>query len=497
MLLRQASMAVASCLMVTACQAGFSPESNNLEDDTEQAASALTAGSTRYVSPGGDDANDGRTARRAKRTVQGAITSLGPAPSGVIRLAAGEYPDPFNLEDATDLTIVGAGESRTTLRPRATVGWNVLTYGESRRAAYRVVRSRDVTIRGVTFDFEAVHGDLVAGLLLWDSAATVRRSTFTNMSSDASYYEFTVYASAPSFTAENRARVTFLQNTFARTGRVGVLLHTQVEGVITGNTFYNQHDFGYAIEVSSQATADIVDNLINGYSTVAASDGSASAGVLIDNSFTLGAAHVEKRVSLRANELYDNGYGVSIGNAYAGLAGDVDVVVDLASNVIRDNRIAGVQIVDEGRSAGSSVTVRSRGDTVIDNGQYGYLVQTFGNGEVRASLTRQVLRGQPRGVALLEDTGASVHEVSIHDSVIRDHGVAGIDNAGPGVVDATSNWWGTRHGPLDATGTTEVDGRNCSAVMLSDRLNQQPDTDLGNAVLGAVNYCDWLSRAPR
>lgn len=80
MLLRQASMAVASCLMVTACQAGFSPESNNLEDDTEQAASALTAGSTRYVSPGGDDANDGRTARRAKRTVQGAITSLGPAP---------------------------------------------------------------------------------------------------------------------------------------------------------------------------------------------------------------------------------------------------------------------------------------------------------------------------------------------------------------------------------------------------------------------------------
>ena len=65
MLLRQASMAVASCLMVTACQAGFSPDSSNLEDDTEQAASALTAGSTRYVSPDGDDANDGRTARRA------------------------------------------------------------------------------------------------------------------------------------------------------------------------------------------------------------------------------------------------------------------------------------------------------------------------------------------------------------------------------------------------------------------------------------------------
>ena len=62
------------------------------------------------------------------------------------------------------------------------------------------------------------------------------------------------------------------------------------------------------------------------------------------------------------------------------------------------------------------------------------------------------------------------------------------------VAVAKNNWWGDASGPIDPTGTFEVDGTNCGPVltnMNADGMGTgQPDADF-NAALGYVDYCPW------
>lgn len=467
-------------------------------DDAEATADAVLLGRTIWVSPSGDDANNGRSAARPKRTVQAAVDALGAGGDrrGTVRLLPGTYTGTVNVEGYRHLRVVGVGgRDEVTLRPASTLGWNVSTYGESRRTPVRVVRSEDVTFQGVTFDFTAVRGDLVAGVLAWDSTGSFEADAFTNMSAEG-YYEFTAYVSAPSFTDANRARVHFIGNEFTRTGRAGVLFHGWTHGVVHRNGFRTEGDFGYGVIVSSQATADIRGNDIAGYATEAATDGSASAGVFIDNAFTAGSPHVDKVVTVRGNHLSGNGYGVSIGNAYPGLSGDVDVAVRLESNFILDSATAGVQLTDEGRSAGSSVTVSARGNLLRGGAGAGYLVYTAGNGEVHLDASGDAITGNDEGVHVYADPGASLHDLSIRASSIAGNASWGVRNLGPSVFDARSNWWGGADGPADAAGTAEVTARNCDATPLPSRRNAVAESGgaLGDAVSDNVDYCAWLRR---
>lgn len=59
---------------------------------------------------------------------------------------------------------------------------------------------------------------------------------------------------------------------------------------------------------------------------------------------------------------------------------------------------------------------------------------------------------------------------------------------------AKDNWWGDATGPIDPTGTIEVDGTNCGPTMTNMNADGmgtgQPDMDF-NAALGFVDYCPW------
>ena len=119
---------------------------------------------------------------------------------------------------------------------------------------------------------------------------------------------------------------------------------------------------------------------------------------------------ITKNVTVENNEIYDCQYAMWIGNGYDTFAGDVDIVVSLLTNNFHDNIEGGLIIQDEDREDGSSVTVNGSGNTVVDNGDYGYHIFTQGDGDITVSLSSELITGHDIGMQVEEYRRRSKHE---------------------------------------------------------------------------------------
>jgi len=444
-------------------------------------APMASAGGPWYVSTTGDDGNDCLSWATACRTIQAAVNKA--SAGDTIYVAAGTYDNTINIDTRSNLSIVGENKDTTIVKSSTTLPWNVGGYGTSRQTVLRVVNSTGINVRNLTFDFDLVKANQVFGVLWWDSTGTVENNILKNMSvPDASggYYEFGAYVRAPSYTDGSRAAVSFTGNTFIDAGRVGILTHEYVHATISGNTFYKvMDDFGYAMEIGSQSTASITGNTIYGYDTPAASDGSTSAGIYVENCFTSGSPHVVKNVTLSGNEIYDSQYALYVGNEFDGYAGDVDIVLTATGNNFHDNVDGAVIVADEDKSAGSSVTATFEDNTVANNGESGYFIYTSGDGDITVSIEGDTITGHEVGVYLNDyatGSSGSSYNVAVHQSAITGNTGYGVQNEYSGTtIDATLNYWGATTGPYHAT--------------------KNPDGG-GNKVSDYVDFSPWLGLTP-
>lgn len=374
-----------------------------------------------------------------------------------VSVAAGNYTDPIDVNAKTSITIAGAGSATVIVKPTSTLCWNVASYGCSRRAVLRIVNSTNISVSGITFDMDLVKANFIFGALMWDSTGSLASNVFKNNTvPDASggYYEFGVYARAPGYSDASRANVAITGNTFTDVGRVAVLTHDYVQATIQGNTITkNLNDFGYGIEMGSQSTGTISSNTLSGFDTPALSDGSSSAGIYIENAFTGSCfgigPHLNKPVVIANNDVYGNQFGMWIGNGYDCYAGDVDIQVNLSGNHVHNNTDGGILIEDEDASDGSSVTVIGDSNTVANNGPAGFYFNTYGDGELHASLTNGTISGNGAGI-LVEDNASgpstSVYDLSANFNSITGNTI-GINNTVSALFDGECNWWGANSGP--------------------------------------------------
>lgn len=388
-------------------------------------------------------------------TIQLGVNAAGPGDTVFVN--PGNYDGTIDVVSRTGLNIVGDSATTVTVKPTSTLCWNVSTYGCSRQVVVRVVSSTNVNVSNMTFDFDLVKANSVYGMLYWDSTGSVSSNTLKNMSvSDASggYYEIGAYARAVSYTDANRAGIAFTGNTFIDMGRVAVLTHDYVQATINGNTFTKVvDDFGYAIEMGSRSTGSITGNTISGYDTAALSDGSASAGIYIENAFTGscfgGGAHINKPVTISGNEIFGNQFGMWIGNGYDCFAGDVDILVNLVNNNVHNNVDGGIFIEDEDATDGSSVTVTGDGNIVANNGPAGIYFNTYGDGELHATINNGSITGNAAGI-LVEDN-ATGPSTSVYDLRANFNDIVGntigVNNTVSALFDAECNWWGANSGP--------------------------------------------------
>jgi hypothetical protein len=417
------------------------------------ATAPVAAATVYYVDDSGNDGNGGTGWGDAWQHIQYAINNV--ASGDTIMVGAGTYDETVNVVGFAGLTISGVDKTQVTIQSSTALDWNVGGYGSSRKAVFRIVNSTGVVLENMTMDFNLVKGNFIHGILYWDSTGTVDNNILKNMSvSDASggYYEITSYYRADSYSPGSRADIAISNNTFIDTGRLGACLHTYLDATITGNTFYKTtDDFGYAIELGSESTGTISDNTIYGYDTAAISDGSNSAGIYVENSFTGGDPTLTKDVAVIGNEVYDCQWGLHVGNEFNGYAGDVDIVLDLSNNNFHDNTDGGVVIADEDKEYGSSVTVSGGNNTLVDNTDYGYYIYTLGDGDIDVSLTCETIANHDIGVYVEDTAGGSStssYSVSIERTAITGSTTWGIDNTVSAfTLDAEDDWWGDDSGP--------------------------------------------------
>ncbi len=81
--------------------------------------SALTAGSSYFVTENGSDSNDGESVNNAWATVAFALSQITVSGDDALYISAGDYTETFPLTVPAGLTIKGAGQRATTIRPSA------------------------------------------------------------------------------------------------------------------------------------------------------------------------------------------------------------------------------------------------------------------------------------------------------------------------------------------------------------------------------------------
>lgn len=391
-------------------------------------------------------------------TIQAAIDSA--SNGDHIDVMAGNYDETINIENFSGLSISGEDPSTTIIKSSSTLPWNVGTYGSSRQTVLRVVDSTNVAIKNLTFDLDLVKGNYTYAGLFSDSTGNVEENVFKNNQvpeTSGGYYELGLALRAPGYNDSSRAAITVKDNIFQDLGRVSLHLGNYVETTITGNTFYKTaDDFGYGIELGTQSSGIISDNIFYGFDTPAASDNSNSAAIYVENCFTSSEVNpIIKNVTISGNQIYNNQWGIYIGNQFDGYAGNVDIVLNQTGNNIYDNTDGGVFIADEDKSAGSSVSVTGSNNVITNNGEYGYYIATDGDGDVTVNLTGETITGQGTGV-IVEDTGTtstSSYSIAIGGSDLSNNTINAINNTVAGLtINASPNWWGSPCGPTNVVG---------------------------------------------
>ena len=413
--------------------------------------------------------------------------------NGTVYVANGNYDEPLNIENRTEVRIVGEDLDNVLIKANSTLDWNVASYGSSRQAVLRIVNSVGIEVENITFDYELVRDNMIHGFLIWDSESILENNVFRNMSvndSSGIYYEVTGYVRAVSYNDSNRAEIIIKNNDFIDTGRLGVVTHGYVNSTIENNVFTkNVGDFGYAMEIGSQSVAGVIGNEISGFNTSALSDGSDSAGIYIENSFTSGVSET-KEVYVEDNVISNCEYGFYIGNEFNGYAGDVDVIVTSKNNSITNCIEGGFAVTDEDASLGSSVTLNSQGDSIINNGESGFYVYSQGDGDLDIEIINGEIKENNYGLLLTETAIGSSYNLNLNKTKIENNSYGVYNNISNTSIDARFNWWGDSSGP---GGEGIGNGNNVSVnVEFEPWYNEEEMTNLNYIPINNVSTMDLV-----
>ncbi|MCG8435257.1 MAG: right-handed parallel beta-helix repeat-containing protein, partial [Gammaproteobacteria bacterium] len=278
-------------------------------------------------------------------------------------------------------------------------------------------------------------------------------------------------------------QVNISNNTFIDPGRIAILASDFVEINVDNNSFTKTFsDFGYGVEVGSESSGTVTNNVFSGFNTFA-SDNSNSAGVYVVNAFTGDqVTPFVKDVVVSGNEVFDSHWGIFIGNDFNTLGGPVGINITVSNNHLHDNTQGGIRLTDADASLGSFVNATMSNNLIENNTGPGYFVAIgnidgLGDGQVSATISGDIITGNNGGIVLddLQALGPSTSSYSLsvtNSSIAGNTGLAVQNDLVDVTVDASGNWLGTDDPTAIAAATS-------GSVDFSTFLTSGADTDTG------------------
>jgi hypothetical protein len=191
-----------------------------------------------------------------------------------------------------------------------------------------------------------------------------------------------------------------------------------------------------------------------------------------------------------------------IGNEWDGYAGPVGIVATVSNNRIHDNLETGVIIADEDSESGSFVSVSGKNNVLPNNGDYGYYIHTYGDGDVTVAMSGETITGNGTGINLYDSmpsSSASSYDITFNYSYVSGNTDYGINNEYAGTtINAEDNWFGCNYGP-GATGigcdglTNPISGAVDAAPWLVLDLAASPATIIENQTSDLTADLTWNS----
>ncbi|TVR76056.1 MAG: T9SS C-terminal target domain-containing protein [Saprospirales bacterium] len=393
-----------------------------------------------------------------------------------IEVGSGTYEETLAIVEVADITIIGEDKETTILKANNSdlLNWPDYHQHAARKTAVLIDRSTDINIQNITFDFDNVGtGSGHTGLMMWNSTGSFEGNAFINRGIAGQQVDINAYVGADETTLyghSNRANVSFIENEFVNTGRIGLNAQDFVFLTVEDNDFTKTFDDpGYGVEMASLSNGLIKGNSFSNFNTTF-SDGSTSSAIYIHNNFTQDiTTPLVKQVDVVDNAIDNSTYGIYIGSTsggtHWGLIGNVTLESEVSGNTVTSSEIAGVFVTDDGASLGSGVTVDFKNNS-IDGGDYGYHLNTYwGDGDITVSISNDNISNVGTGVFVIDynnyynDPSDSEYDIEVFESSITSFSEFAIRNQFDEItVTATCNWYGSADaGIIAASISGEVD----------------------------------------
>ena len=396
----------------------------NFEDTPQCTSICYVNGTT------GNDAFDGSTPTSPKKTIQGGVNQV--SVGGTVQVAAGTYNE--NVTITKELTLAGAGETTTIVRPAVSnpncggAGGGSLCAGGSNII---LVQADNVTIHdiGLNGDNPALPSGapLIGGAdidarngIITNHALGVYQNLVVHHTTVKNIYLRGIYASSGgSFNFHHDT----VQNVQGNTSSIG-MFNFGGAGAFTNNNVSNTND-GIASNHSSgtQFLNNTVTNSGSGVHTDNAGDGGGVADLIKDNIVTNSTYGVWVFVPYIAPTLQTN----TITNVDVGLAAfgqGAAVTTNFIGNIVDGQNKPG--------STGAYVTTDQLG---------------FGFGDSSASFTGNRVVNNVDGFYLDAVLGGTVNVTAATNCIAGNTNSGMTATASVTAVNAENNWWGRVDGP--------------------------------------------------
>ena len=432
---------------------GVSGTDTNFDFEPEIACTAVC-----YVNAAtGNDAFGGDTPASAKKTIQAAASQV--SSGGAVNVAAGTYDE--NVVIATPLTLTGAGQATTIVRPAVSnpncggAGGGSLCAGGSN---ILLVQADNVTIQNLGLDgdnttltsAENVGGaniDARNGIITNHGLGVYQNLTVLNTTVKNVFLRGMYASSGGTFNFHDNT----VQNVQANPASIA-MFNFGGAGTFANNTVSAAND---AISSNHSRGVQFLNNVItnsgSGIHTDNAGDGGGTADLIQGNTISnspLGGYGIFVFVPYIAPTFQGNTV-TNVDNGIAAFGQGLPVTTSFIDNV--------VDAQSKANSIGAYITTDQLG---------------FGDANVSVLMTGNIIKNHTDGVIADANTTFTT-TINATKNFIAGNGTGASKTVRPGtnVINMTANWWGSDTGP-------------------SHVLNTVPGT--GNSASDGVVYSPWL-----